>query len=215
MAKVVLQLQKKNPLEKVGLTRHIVEDMNGNINFSTPNPALADLTAAADALETAVDDVEDAREALIAAIDVLDQREAELVNLVTLEGYYVQQVSGGNKAIIESAGMKTQAASESKPAPVAVVNFLMNEVKNQPLMIDASWKSMLKEYNVQFYQLRIKVGSVEAGEWIEMTDATTRKARVRFQAPAAGRVWGQVRAKNAAGFGPWSDPATIVVENPL
>src|SRR4051812_24225383 len=48
-----LGFAQMTPTVKVSTARHIVDAMTGNPNFTTPNPSLASVTAAADALEAA------------------------------------------------------------------------------------------------------------------------------------------------------------------
>lgn len=214
MAQVVLKLVELNPLEKVSTARGSVNKMAGNADYPDPDPTLADISARADALEQAIINVDDLREQLMAAINIRDTREMELDGDLTQLALYVQQKSGGIAEKILGAGMQVKSKGNASPLPVAVDNFLLREDVAGNRWVEADWKRLPKVYNVQTYQLRYKMGSVETGDWT-LLDLVTKKSKLRFQAPQTGRIWGQVRAVNATGYGDWSDPATIVIKESL
>ena len=109
MAKVKLGLKERNPEEKVALTRTVVTAMTGNANFTTPNPALATLTTAANTAETKINAYNSAREAAETALADRDASVHALEGLLTQEGAYVENTSGGDRVKIESAGMDVRA----------------------------------------------------------------------------------------------------------
>jgi hypothetical protein len=52
---------------------------------------------------------------------------------------------------------------------------------------------------------------VAATNWTLVDQTSSKTTFTGHELPVGQRIWVQVRAVNAAGFGPWSDPATIVV----
>ena len=63
MAKIKLNLKSLSTPEKIARARQIVTALTGNKDFTTPNPSLAQVTAAIDAVAQLNDDVQAARAA--------------------------------------------------------------------------------------------------------------------------------------------------------
>ncbi|MBL0310227.1 MAG: hypothetical protein IPP77_11280 [Bacteroidetes bacterium] len=178
---IALKLAKKTLLEKIALGRHIVTSLMGNSNYPSPNPTLADLTLAIDAAEQAANDLVAAKEAVITATDTLDLREKELSEMLTQEAFHVQEKSGGNKDMIISGGMPVKGDKTNSPLPTTVEGFTMN-VDPAAGWAFGTWTGLPKSYNVQSYQMRVKVAG---GEWV-LVPEVTKKTKLRFEVPAPG-----------------------------
>ena len=82
-------------------TGHIVEKMTDNTNFTTPDPALANITAANIAFLAAIARVQNgSKEDTV----IKNNCRTALENLLKSEADYVQRISHDDEAIILSAG---------------------------------------------------------------------------------------------------------------
>lgn len=86
---------------KIQYARDRVSDMTGNVNFTTPVPALAVVTSAADGLEARYNAAQGGGPA-----DTAAQNAAELIldDLMRKEAAYVDSVADGDTVIITSGG---------------------------------------------------------------------------------------------------------------
>lgn len=115
---VSLEHGKVGYKELVDKARTNVTRMTDNPNFPTPTPPLADLTAVADRLDSAVQAYDFTR----SRIDK-QERDAAFAALKDLRqdlGAYVQSISNGELAVITSAGFTTRAQAHpvgQLPAP--------------------------------------------------------------------------------------------------
>lgn len=99
--RIKIGFSKLSILAQIARARDIVNDMTGNSNFLTPVPALADVTAAIDALDLAFTEALTRDQNKIAIRNI---RRKELLVLTSQLAYYVQDVSGGDEEIILSSG---------------------------------------------------------------------------------------------------------------
>lgn len=104
--KVALNLGNQPVPVKILKGRHYVTSMTGNANFTTPNPTLASVTTAINALETAANNAAGAGPVETA---IMHEKETLLDNLLTQLGAYVEGIANNNAAtaasIVLSAGM--------------------------------------------------------------------------------------------------------------
>ena len=119
---VKLGITRITPKGLVSKVRNCVSMMTANPAFAAPNPlpdpTLAEVTAAVDKLDTAEQAYDFNRGKLEKdALELAFQQTKEIFHLL---GGYVQLASGGDKAVILSAGLdveKDPSAAEVPPAP--------------------------------------------------------------------------------------------------
>jgi hypothetical protein len=207
MAKVKLGLQKLNPDETVALGNTIKTAMTGNPNFPAPNPPLTTVGAVITALQTKVATANSARAALNMA---LADRDAALVAaraVLQQEADYVQNVSGGDKTKIESAGMSVRDDGSPIGTPAQVLNLVVMAGDNDGTL-DASWDRMR---GVASYEVQVSVDPITATSWSFKQTASKSSATIGGLTSGA-KMWVRVRAVGSGNVtGPWSDPATKVV----
>ena len=111
---IKLGLDRMPVPDKIQFARQIALALTGNPNFPSPSPTVALLTTDAEALETAYNDAQSARQLAKAKTSVQDDQ-TETLNLVMSQlAKYVENGSGGDKAKIESAGFSVR----NPPTPV-------------------------------------------------------------------------------------------------
>jgi hypothetical protein len=204
MAKVKLELSKKNTSEKTALGNKVVTNMTGNVNFTTPNPALETVKTAITNMSTAAEDVEAARKIVQVKLSVLYQQESIFDGVMTQLGSYVDNTSNGDEAIILSAGMDVQKEKSATTLPdkITSVNATSGDSAGE---IDLSWD---KSYNAKSYVVEIAINGTTL-EWKHAQITTKSKAELN------GLITGtayqlRVAAVGSAGQGPWSDPVLKV-----
>lgn len=111
MAKIKLDFKTKSVTDKIEKSEYYVGKLTNNVNFANPSPALADVSAAINALKIARTNAADGGKTLKA---IERQKEAELDNIVTLLSEYIQAESKGDELKILSAGMDIR----KKAAPI-------------------------------------------------------------------------------------------------
>jgi hypothetical protein len=87
----------------VGKTQHVVGKMTGNVNFASPSPSLADVTAALTNLETAIPAAQDRSSSAIAT---KNSSAKKLSGLLVQLARYVNSVAGGDIDMAVSSGFE-------------------------------------------------------------------------------------------------------------
>ncbi|HEY6166997.1 MAG TPA: fibronectin type III domain-containing protein [Verrucomicrobiae bacterium] len=204
MAKVKLGLSELTEDEILELTQTIITSMTGNANFGTPNPSLATLaTARTDAMnkKLAADAARATAEMKTTEKDVAI---ATLITLLTQEGDYVQNTTGGNQTKIESAGMATRAPRTPVGLLPAPTNLLVTDGGTEG-KLELKWKANTK---AKSYKIQMCTGNAP-GNWVDL-NTSTRAAYSAAGLASGTKYWFRVAAVTAAGTGGWSDPACKV-----
>jgi hypothetical protein len=206
MSKVKLELNRKSVSQKIDLGKTIVTKMTGNATYATPNPPLAGITAAVNALSGATAEVELARKNLEAKYNALNVAETAFDTVVTQLGNYVENISNGDEAKILSAGMDVRKEASSPgtlPDKVASVNATVGDSAGE---IDLSWD---KVAGAKSYVVETALSSMDPMEWKHMLVSTRSKAEVAaLKTGASYHI--RVAAVGSTGQGPWSDPVVKV-----
>jgi len=200
MAQVALKLRDKSLDDKLTLNSTVVESMTGNANFATPNPPLVDLTGAADDIVAKRAEVAAAETELATRMSELETLVEKLVQLLTQEASYVQNITLGDEAKILSAGMPVKGQS-APVGPLPAPGNLRITGGDLDGTIDCMWNPVSGR-DTYIAEHATAVG----GPWTQFY--VSKKS----SATASGLVSGQayyvrVRAVGAAGPGPWSDIA--------
>jgi len=207
MAKVRLGISQLSIPEKIQEVRKFVTKMTGNANFPTPDPPLADVTAAVNKLETDYNDAQGKRQAALAATNLQDLSEAAVDQLASALAAHVDSVAKGNETIILSAGMSTKApAAPVGPLPAPTdLGATGGDMEGE---IDLNWGPVrgAKTYVIA----KNTTGNVgNPSDWTQA--ATSTKSKTTIGGFTTGsRNWFRVAAVGSAGQGPWSDPATAI-----
>ncbi|MBL0043086.1 MAG: fibronectin type III domain-containing protein [Flavobacteriales bacterium] len=199
---VKLGLDGLTPMEVVERGRAHVLALTGNLTYPTPTPALAAITTASNALETAEIAVTNngGRQDTL----VRNERMRDLKELIKQLAGYVQAVSGGDPELIASAAFTTRklpVPSGILPAP----GNLRVRITTLPGELNVRWKGVKDR---RIYQMEINDGDplVEAS-WKPLL--MTGKNFHTATGLASHKSYSfRVNAVGADGVGPWSDIAT-------
>ncbi|MBK8339188.1 MAG: hypothetical protein IPK99_03915 [Flavobacteriales bacterium] len=96
-------LQRLKPADMVGKSEHVEGAMTGNVNFATPTPSIASITAARTALVAAIAAAEGGAHAAVAT---KNQAAKNLANMLTKLARYVNSVAAGDVDMAVSSGFE-------------------------------------------------------------------------------------------------------------
>lgn len=204
MPKVRLNFSKLTVTEKVARTRQVVEAMTTNsASFPNPMPALADVTAAVNALEQANADAAEARAVSKQRTAALEEKEDALDALMSRLASFVDSASGGKEEIILSAGLDVRAPSlVSNVPPGAPTNLVltMGDVDGE---IDLAWNSA---QGAQSYVVQMSPNPPNDSSWTQAAVVATSKHSIN-NLTSGTKYWFRVAAVGVGGQSGWSDPA--------
>ena len=203
MAKVKLNLQKFSITELFEFARNIVTALSGNADFLTLDPPLADVSTAADNLETAYNNSQVARQDSQEKTTLMyDLREA-LTKIVTRLGLYVENTSEGDVAKIQSAGMDVREEAGASTVP-EVPDGLSATAGDMEGEIDLQWEPV-----TQAVSYAIQQSPDPPGTWTQAAISTKSKHSIQ-NLTSGDKYWFRVAAVGSAGQSGWSDPATRI-----
>jgi hypothetical protein len=206
MAQISLNLSKLSIAELIQSANNIKTAMTGNATFTTPNPSLANIGSLITNLTNTNNVYETGQLTQKTNLTNRDAAAQALMDsLVALAGY-VQSVSMGDAAKIQSAGMSVKGARSATQLPEQVGNLAVTAGDNAG-ELDLQWDSIS---GAKSYEVQISPDPITATSWIAQPSVTRSKA-VILNLASGTRMWLRVRAVNAAGLGAWSDVATKIV----
>lgn len=200
---IKLGLDRMPVPDKIQFARQIALALTGNPNFPSPSPTVALLTTDAEALETAYNDAQSARQLAKAKTSVQDDQTETLNLVITQLANYVENASGGDKAKIESAGFSVR----NPPTPVGQlpaptdVQVLPSEHAGSA---DVRWANV---YGAKSYTIE-RATDNPALNWSVIGNSTKRQASLNSMVSGT-KYWFRVAAIGAAGQSAWSDPVPL------
>jgi hypothetical protein len=182
--------------------RNIVVALTGNINFTSPFPALVDLTAALDELQAKAEAAAGRdREAIAGRNNAWNTAKDMFRQLAN----YVESHCQNDLAILLSSGF----LATKTPAPIGPVSA--------PQYLRLHFTDMTGELLFHF----APVYGVTAGYLVQLAEdadgpftdyVTTSKSRFTIKGLTPLKTyWVRVRATGASGAGPWSEPTCSLV----
>jgi len=205
MPKVKLNLRNLTIPEKVARAQQIVAALTGNSNFPTPHPALAEVTAAAGALETAANAAQAARLEARRRTAARDVKEDELTQLITQLGGYVESVAGGDEALIMSAGLEMRSERTTDSNAPTAPETLTATTGNHEGEVELSWDTVrgARSYVVE------RSTDPQAASWTQ-AGVSPRSSLIVEGLESGKRYYFRVAAITLNGQSPWSNHAVKV-----
>jgi Fibronectin type III domain len=205
MAKTKLNLKNLSTPEKIARARQIVTAVTNNAHFPTPNPPLTQVSAAIDAVEQLNNEVQAMRAAAKAKTSELYQQESVLDRTLAQLAAYVESVSGGDDAKINSAGLDVRA-QRSPAGDLAAPGNLSASAGDHEGEIDLHWD---KVGNARSYVVEQSLDPPSDSTWSNA--AVVVKSQATIEDLTSGRkYWFRIAAVGATGQSGWSNPATKI-----
>ena len=203
MATVKLEINRANLSAKIQILRSIVSQMTNNPHFPSPAPALADVTTAINALETAANEASAARAEAKRKTALQNSAETTLDSLAAALAGYVDAASEGDAEIILSSGMGVRS-KPSKPQPMTAPEMAGSELTQVAGELLLRWSRVAGAYT---YLIERTTDPAAVAGWTNGDSATRTKAVVKGLTPGT-RYSFRVAAVGPLGTGPWSEPVT-------
>jgi hypothetical protein len=203
MSYAKIGMKELNPPAKSAYMRRLAAGVTGNPNFPASTPTAAVLLAKADAIDITYNEAHAARLISKTKTAAMDDMCAEGEALVAQLASYVDGASGGDAAIIESAGFSTRATPTpigELPAPV--------DLQVQPSEFSGSANVKWKSVNgAKSYIVERALDNVDM-QWA--TIGTSTKKETSLNSMLSGKkYWFRVAAVGSAGQSAWSDPVPL------
>lgn len=182
----------------IAKSEYVEGQMTGNANFATPNPTIAAVTAAREALVTAV---ANATSRATAAIALRNERAATLRKLLGNLATYVNNVSNGDveKALSSGFALSKQPEPSSHLKPPADLDVRVSDFEG---CIDLNWKGV---DDARMYQVYINDADPSDPKGWTMV-AVSSRTRTRITDLVPGKFYSfRVTALGRIGEGPASD----------
>ena len=205
MPKVKLNLRNLTIPEKVARAQQIVAALTGNSNFPTPHPALAEVTAAAGALETAANAAQAARLEAKRRTAAMGHKEDDLDQLMTQLGAYVESVAGGDEALIMSAGLEMRSDRTTDSSAPTAPETLTATTGNHEGEVELSWDTVraARSYVVE------RSTDPQAASWTQ-AGVSPRSSLIVEGLESGKRYYFRVAAVTLNGQSAWSNHAVKV-----
>lgn len=207
MLKISLGLSHMPIMDKIAKAKMIIQKMTGNAHFTTPVPALADITAQILKTETAKTKADSAKATSVEMTAILHQEEKGLDTFITKLANYVEVTADDDVAIIESAGFTPVSKATSVGTLPQPQNCGITTGDNSG-ELDPSCDNV-KGAKTYVWQINT-VDPVKEGDWKDAI-TTTKSTCIIPNLTSGTRCWVRVAAVGAAGRSAWSDPATKIV----
>ena len=187
--------------EKIQKARTILSRMEGNTSFSNPNPSLAEVAAATDALENAYDLALDGSKS---AKIQMRQCESVFIGFMKMLASYVLIASKGEEHIIASSGFEVKRENKTPVAPGNPSN-VHGAATNRPGEVIVRWS---KAAAARLYTVQIRD---DGTTWRDC--GLTSKTRMVVSGLSSGsKPLFRIAALGPAGQSGWSDPGAVRVD---
>jgi hypothetical protein len=205
MPKIKLNFNRLTIPEKVARAQQVVAALTGNSNFPTPHPTLAEVTAAAGALEAAANDAYAARLEAKRRTAAQGDKEDDLIQLMTQLAAHVESVAGGDESLIMSAGLETRSAAAPDSSAPTAPETLTATTGNHEGEIELSWDTVrgARSYVVE------RSTDPQTAPWAQ-SGVSPRSSFVVEGLDSGKRYYFRVAAVTLNGQSPWSNQAVKV-----
>ncbi len=204
MSKVKMGFSNLSVPEQIERARQIVFKMTGNVNYTTPNPSLANMTAANDALEDAYNASRNRDKEKVAAMRL---RRKELLFGISQLAAYVQQASDGNEEKILSSGFSVRGTNTPHPVIAGLVHDVQLSDGSKSGRVRVDWK---KADDAVIYIVETAPDSSAPLEFKTAGVTTSLHKEIGDYTPGT-KVWVRVTALGREEAGPASEPVSIIV----
>ncbi len=207
----MIRVRKMQKSRKPALARQqlqaVYDGLNGNANFTTPNPALPTYLTKLTAIDAKLSEISDAEAALRAMREQRDELIGAAFLMYGQLGSYVENISGSDRAKAESSGFELVNDSPSSPPPLTKPGNVAASTGDDDNEMDVQWDA---DSTVDAFEVQSSPDPITPTSFVHA--ATVAVSHVTLtNLPAMAKRWARVRAVRGGVNGPWSDPACAVV----
>ncbi|HEX3228028.1 MAG TPA: fibronectin type III domain-containing protein [Pyrinomonadaceae bacterium] len=206
MPKVKLNISRLSITQKIARCRQIITAMTGNPNFPSPNPTLNAINTAIDEVEEAFHASQTARQEAKTKTSVLSDKDDVLSGLMVQLAAHVESVAGSDEAKIRSAGMDTKATASAPTEITEPPANLSATAGDRDGEIDLAWEAIS---GAKSYVLERSPDPATAASWTH-AGVSTKSSHTINGLTSGTRYWFRVAAVNGIGQSGWSDPAVKI-----
>jgi len=206
MGKAKLDLKKKNDNVLKTFSAEHIDKMDGNVNFTTPDPSVTDYQALHDTFDAALADSVAANNTAKEKTATKENARLALEAGLTSRCAYVNIKSKGNKSVQLSSGFDV-TGTPTKPSLLPAVQNLSASAGDNAGELDFQWDPLSGR---RTYQVETSPDPMTPTSFVRQKSVTKSKTAIPGL-PTGTRVWCRVRGVNAAGEGAWSDPVSKIV----
>jgi hypothetical protein len=173
-AKAAMSLKSRSDDDLGSLANTVYTAMLGNANFPTPAPLSPALLTLINTFTTDLQAQRATKAAALLATTEKDNARTALEAALNMRGSYVQMISNGNAAIIQSAAMPLKAP----PTPVGVLDSPLNlrvDLNGTPGAMLVMWNVV---YKARSYQVQWADATTPERLWSDSLNTTDRKLRM-------------------------------------
>ncbi|WP_257670465.1 hypothetical protein [Parapedobacter tibetensis] len=184
----------------------VLQAMDGNANFPTPTPDLAEVTAARDdfSAKLAIARKRSGPEETSAKNDA----RLVLADLLKRLAFYVSTTANGNLTVLLSSGFRATAYPQQGRVPAQPFGALLARGRQSGQLVFSVYKVVGALYYEYRYGTKAE-GDAEP-QWGEPFVTTSSVGNVIAPATETVRYYAQARACNGYGKSEWSEPASCI-----
>ena len=200
-ANIKLSVLRQRPEAVLALARNVVGKMSGNANFITPAVTMADMTAAADALETAIEEATfGSRQSKLLRNDAKNA----LSTLLRKQADYVRSICLGNATMLDSSGYPLAKTPEPVGVP-GTTKELTARFTNLRGEVELRWRRVHGAHGYQVW-MTSEDPALPNAKW-EAIAYRTQVSHLVTDLESFKAYWFCVSAIGTAGEGAQCDPA--------
>ena len=199
MSQAVLGMSGMTTPQRILKARFIASQLKDNSKYATPNPTNVQITDSANELEIAYNNSRNKDEGMMT---IYRNKLLSFKALMVLVLAYIQQASGGDQVIIESAGV----AVKKIPSPSQPVGKVTG-VKGDKGALEG--QSYLKWNTLPYSKSFIVDKSADNSTWVDAKCPCTKAGVLITGLVSETYSWFRVAGVNGFGQGEWSDPIRV------
>jgi hypothetical protein len=206
MKKVALNLQNITVSNKIPFGRDVAGKIDGNSNFPTPKPTVAEINTATDNLEEANNAAVSAYQTAKEKTAELNKKENEFDTVMTKVGSYVETESNGDEQKILSAGLTPKADGVHSEDVLPMPENLSATLSDEKFDIDLQWD---KVEGASSYAVEMTTDPSDESSW-KIVKIPTKSSTTITGLTSGQRYHFRVSAVNANGQSAPSETASKV-----
>jgi hypothetical protein len=206
MGKVKLDFSPLPLAEKPLRAQQIVASLTGSPTFTTPNPPLAQITAAAAALQAIIIEAQSLRQAARAKVVEQNEQEAALNKMMSQLAAYIDNVAAGDEKLILKSGFSVRAVAVETGglAPPSGLSATEGDHEGE---IDLHWNRV---NHARSYVIERSADPPTDTSWTHAKSVSISSATIGGLTRGA-KYWFRVAAITSDSQSGWSDPSTRIV----